>query len=70
MVTDDFTMPVDTVIFTANHTSDDTLLKFSLTLPTRTHAHNLLNTQLSKGYKDLKQYVLHVDLALGLQGGC
>jgi hypothetical protein len=41
----DFTEPVATVIFiaTKGHSSDDTILKFSPTLPNRTHAHQLLN---------------------------
>jgi hypothetical protein len=45
----DFIVFVATVIFiaTKGHSSNDTILKFSLTLPTRTHVHQLLNTQLS-----------------------
>jgi hypothetical protein len=36
---DDFTAPVAIVILIANHNSDGTVLKFSPTSPTRTHAH-------------------------------
>jgi hypothetical protein len=45
MGADDFTAPVATVIFiaTKGHNSDDTVLKFSPTLPIRTYAHQLLN---------------------------
>jgi hypothetical protein len=51
-------VPVATVIFVANHSSDYTVLKFSPTLPTRTHPHQLLNTRQYKGFKDLKHCVL------------
>jgi hypothetical protein len=59
---DDFTELVATVIFTATkcHNSDDTVLKFSPTSPTRTHAHQVLDTWQSKGFEDLKQSVLHI----------
>jgi hypothetical protein len=42
---DDFTALVATVIFIAIHSSDGTILKFSPTSSTRTHAHQLLNTR-------------------------
>jgi hypothetical protein len=42
--------------------SSITVQKFSPTLPTRTHAHQLLNTWESKGFEDLKQVVLHAVL--------
>jgi hypothetical protein len=61
---DAFTEHVATVIFiaTKGHSSDDTVLKFSPTLPTRTHAHQLLNTRQSKVFKDLKHSVPHTVL--------
>jgi hypothetical protein len=61
---DDFTEHVATLIFTATkgHSSDDTVLKFSPTSAIRTHVHQLLNTWQSKGFEDLKQYVLHAVL--------
>jgi hypothetical protein len=47
MGVDDFTAPVATMIFIAakGHSSDDTVLMFSPTSTTRTHAHQLLNTR-------------------------
>jgi hypothetical protein len=61
---DDFTEPIATVIFiaTKGHSRNGMILKFSPTSPTRTYAHQLLNTRRSKGFEDLKQYVLHVVL--------
>jgi hypothetical protein len=70
--TDDFTAHVATMIFNATkgHNSDGTVLKFSPISPSRTHAHQILNTRESKGFEDLKQYVLHaVLLGPGPQGG-
>jgi hypothetical protein len=59
MSADDFTVPVDTVIFIASHNSDDTILKFSPTSPTRTHAHQLLNIRHTEGFDDRKQLMHH-----------
>jgi hypothetical protein len=61
---DDFTKLVATVIFiaTKGHNNNNTVLKFSPTSPTRTHAHQLLNIRQSKGFKDLKQSVLQAVL--------
>jgi hypothetical protein len=60
-----FTKPVAIVIFiaTKGHSSDGTILKFSPTSPTRTHAHRLLNTWQSKVFKD------HKHSCTGPQGG-
>jgi hypothetical protein len=63
----DFTEPIATMIFIAikGHNSDGTVLKFSLTSPTRTHAHQLLNTRQSKAFEDLKQSMFHIVLLAG-----
>jgi hypothetical protein len=62
MGADDFTTPVATVIFiaTKGHNSDDTILTFSSTSLTRTHAHQLLNIRHLEGFEDRKQPMLHV----------
>jgi hypothetical protein len=59
---DDFTEPIATVIFiaTKGNNSDDIILMFSPTSPTRTLAHKLLNTRQSMVFECLKH---------GLAGG-
>jgi hypothetical protein len=49
-------------IATKGHSRDDMVLKFSPTSPTRTLVHQLLNTRQSKGFKYLKQPMLHMVL--------
>jgi hypothetical protein len=51
----------ETRLVTAHLTSTHayTIYKFSLTSSIRTHDHRLLNTRQFKGYKDLKEPVLH-----------
>jgi hypothetical protein len=48
MGADDYTVPVATAILIVNHSSNGMVLKFSPTSPTRTHAHQLVNTRQSK----------------------
>jgi hypothetical protein len=47
---------------TKGHSMDIMVLKFGPTSLTRTHAHQLLNTRQTKGFNDLKQFVLHAVL--------